>query len=463
MFTPEEVYCISDFVRLCKKTLDTHVPSCWLQGEVSNLSRPSSGHLYFSLKDDKARIRCALFRLIQKNIPLNIENGLSILVRANTTIYEARGDFQVIIEQVETLGLGNLQRAFEQLKTKLKNEGLFDEKHKKPLPSYPKNIGIVTSNTGAVIADIIHILKRRHPFAQLTIFNTVTQGEQCANELTNALSHADNNGCDVLIIARGGGSLEDLWCFNEEQTARAIFALKTPVISAVGHETDTTIADFVADVRAPTPSAAAEICSPDREQKLHLLANYRQQLQRQITQFIGQKQQQLDLLSYRIIDQSGKIAQLNLQVDEFSLRLQNALNNQLTIAKTQLNKHQYNLQLQSPKMVISQKKQQQHYLQQQLNLQIKNQLTNYQNKLTQHHTSLLMSINHSLPKAKQNLNQIATSLEHLSPIKTLSRGYSITFNTKGQAIKQTTQVNTGDLIDIRLDKGCLKAKVCDIK
>ncbi|HBN57682.1 MAG TPA: exodeoxyribonuclease VII large subunit, partial [Gammaproteobacteria bacterium] len=299
MFNIDEIYTVSNFLSLCNKTIENNIPTCWLQGEISNLSRPASGHWYFSLKDNRGQIRCALFRLNQRNIKFNPENGLEVLVRAAPTLYEARGDFQLIIQHVEPVGVGNLQLAFEQLKTKLKDEGLFDAQYKKPLPAKVNTIGVISSSNGAVIRDIIKVLNKRYPFAEILLFDSVVQGEGSAEKLTQAIKAADlSNRCDVLIVARGGGSLEDLWAFNEEVLARAIFAAKTPIISAVGHETDTTIADFVADVRAPTPSAAAMLATPDRLEllnKLNKLSNNLTQLSQQGLERYQSQLQQLSL------------------------------------------------------------------------------------------------------------------------------------------------------------------------
>ncbi|HAO69991.1 MAG TPA: exodeoxyribonuclease VII large subunit, partial [Gammaproteobacteria bacterium] len=212
MFNIDEIYTVSNFLSLCNKTIENNIPTCWLQGEISNLSRPASGHWYFSLKDNRGQIRCALFRLNQRNIKFNPENGLEVLVRAAPTLYEARGDFQLIIQHVEPVGVGNLQLAFEQLKTKLKDEGLFDAQYKKPLPAKVNTIGVISSSNGAVIRDIIKVLNKRYPFAEILLFDSVVQGEGSAEKLTQAIKAADlSNRCDVLILARGGGSLEDLW------------------------------------------------------------------------------------------------------------------------------------------------------------------------------------------------------------------------------------------------------------
>lgn len=266
MFNLDEIYSVSNFLKLCKNTIEKNVPSCWIQGEISNLSRPSSGHWYFSLKDTSGQIRCAFFRLNQRKIQFTPENGMSVVIRGAVTLYEQRGDFQLIVQEMEPAGIGNLQLAFDQLKNKLRSEGLFDVENKKNIPISPKTIGVISSSNGAVIQDIIKVLKLRYPFADILLFDTIVQGDQAHIKIIKALQAADNSKrCDVLILARGGGSMEDLWAFNEEELVRAIFSCSTPIISSIGHETDTTIADFVSDLRAPTPSAAAVSATPDRQ------------------------------------------------------------------------------------------------------------------------------------------------------------------------------------------------------
>ena len=264
MFNIDEIYSVSDYIKLCKNAIEKNIPQCFVQGEISNLSMPSSGHWYFSLKDKNSQVRCAFFRLNQRKIKFTPENGMSVIIRGATTLYPQRGDFQLIIQQMEPAGIGNLQLAFDQLKNKLRLEGLFDSANKKEIPSFPTKIGVISSSTGAVIKDIIKVLNSRYPLAKILLYDTVVQGENAHLKIIKALRAADRSkNCDVIILARGGGSLEDLWAFNEEELAREIYQCSTPIISSIGHETDTTIADFVSDLRAPTPSAAAMSATPD--------------------------------------------------------------------------------------------------------------------------------------------------------------------------------------------------------
>lgn len=276
---PEKIYRIGELNQFVRSILEETFTTIWVEGEISNLASPSSGHLYFTLKDATAQIRCAMFSHRQRKSPSHIKNGLQVFVQAKVSLYEARGDFQLIVEQIEIAGDGKLQQAFEALKQKLAAEGLFGSEHKKPIPDFPKRIGIITSPTGAAIRDTISVLKRRFPCIPIVIYPTLVQGQQASQKITEAIEIANRHAtCDVLILTRGGGSLEDLWPFNEENVARAIFASDIPLVSAVGHEIDFTIADFVADLRAPTPSAAAELVSPDYTEWLLMLKQSEQRL-----------------------------------------------------------------------------------------------------------------------------------------------------------------------------------------
>src|SRR5271167_2003565 len=276
-----DVYSVSRLNREVRVLLERGFASLWLEAEISNFSRPSSGHWYFSLKDAAAQVRCAMFRQRNMLCSFTARDGQKVLVRARIGLYEPRGEYQLIVDHMEDAGLGALKRLFEELSAKLKQEGLFDAERKRPLPSLPRRIGIITSPTGAAVRDILHVLARRFPAAAVLIYPVAVQGAQAAPEIIAALKLAGRRAeCDVLILARGGGSLEDLWAFNDEALARAIAASPIPVVSGIGHEVDVTIADFAADVRAPTPSAAAEIVVPDADEWLASLSRLGQRLQR---------------------------------------------------------------------------------------------------------------------------------------------------------------------------------------
>ncbi|SFV82864.1 Exodeoxyribonuclease VII large subunit [hydrothermal vent metagenome] len=464
MFNIDEIYTVSDFLSLCNKTIENNIPTCWLQGEISNLSRPASGHWYFSLKDNRGQIRCALFRLNQRNIKFNPENGLEVLVRAAPTLYEARGDFQLIIQHVEPVGVGNLQLAFEQLKTKLKDEGLFDVQHKKPLPAKVNTIGVVSSSNGAVIRDIIKVLNKRYPFAEILLFDSVVQGEGSAEKIAYAIEAADQSRlCDVLIVARGGGSLEDLWAFNEEVLARAIFATKTPIISAVGHETDTTIADFVADVRAPTPSAAAMLATPDRLEllnKLNKLNNNLTRLSQQVLERYQYQLQQLSLSTPNLTRQLNLFAQrldgLNMHLNYQMKTLVNLNQSKVSTLFEQLKQH-------SPSAKISHNQQLNYLAKTQLKQSIQRLVIQHKNTLNGLHERLEKSINNMLDWQKNKLSQHALGLNHLSPLNTLSRGYSISTMQDNQVLHLTADVKIGETMTTLLSDGKIYSQVKKIE
>ena len=415
MFNIDEIYTVSNFLRLCRSSIEKNVPHCFIQGEISNLSKPSSGHWYFSLKDSSGQIRCAFFRLNQRKIQFNPENGMSVIIRGAPTLYEQRGDFQLIVQQMEPAGIGNLQLAFDQLKNKLRIEGLFELENKKDLPLYPKKIGVISSSTGSVIKDIIKVLNSRYPFAEILLYDTVVQGENAHKKIVKALQAADSQkNCDVLILARGGGSLEDLWAFNEEELAREIFKCSTPIISSIGHETDTTIADFVADVRAPTPSAAAVSATPDRNVLIYKASKLRKNLQDLMVQSLDQKHAYLNMLQLKIIDPSQQLLQNAQKLDDYEMRLFRITNSLIDKNKTNLNQQITRLKNYSDYFIKYQK----------------NQLSNK-----------------------------ASLLNLLSPLNTLSRGYTITHNEKEKVIVSFKKINSGDLIVTKFHDGKVISKV----
>ena len=415
MFNIDEIYSVSHFVRLCKNSIEKNIPQSFIQGEISNLSKPSSGHWYFSLKDENSQIRCAFFRLNQRKIKFTPENGMSVIIRGATTLYPQRGDFQLIVQQMEPAGVGNLQMAFDQLKNKLRLEGLFESENKKELPAYPNKIGVISSSTGSVIRDIIEVLKSRYPLSEILLYDTIVQGENAHHKIIKALKAADKiKNCDVLILARGGGSLEDLWAFNEEELARAIFHCSTPIISSIGHETDTTIADFVADFRAPTPSAAAVSATPDVNAILYNASKLRKYLHESIKQSIESKKSSLALLKLRIIDPSQQLLLNAQKLDDLELRL--IRNNKRLIEE---NKGKL-------KLLISQ------------------------------------LINHSENFIKLQKNQLSNRgsvLSLLSPLNTLSRGYTITQSKEGEILTSHEQINTKELIITKFQDGKVTSKV----
>lgn len=310
-----------------KTLLDASLPSQWIEGEISNFACPASGHWYFSLKDEKAQIRCAMFCGNNSRVNFKPESGQQILVRGKVSLYAPRGDYQLVVDHMEEAGVGALQRAFDQLKNKLLKEGLFSDQHKQALPDIPRCVGVVTSDTGAAIRDILSVLERRFPLMTIIVYPTLVQGDKAAKQIANMISTANKRQeCDVLIVSRGGGSLEDLWPFNEEIVARAMFDSNIPIISGVGHEVDFTIADFVADYRAPTPSAAAETVSPDQEELLQTLDDYEASFVDGIHNQIDRLQQQLDWLFKRLKQQhpARQLADQHVLLDRLKHGLQTA-------------------------------------------------------------------------------------------------------------------------------------------
>ncbi|BBB22882.1 exodeoxyribonuclease VII large subunit [Abyssogena phaseoliformis symbiont OG214] len=460
MFNIDEIYTISSFLSLCNKTIENKIPTCWLQGEISNLARPASGHWYFSLKDSKTQVRCALFRLNQRHIKFGPENGMEVLVHAAPTLYEARGDFQLIIQHLEPVGVGNLNLAFEQLKNKLADEGLFDNIHKKPLPNIINTIGVISSSTGAVIRDIIKVLNKRYPFADILLFNSMVQGQGSVQTLTNALNAADQSGkCDVIIIARGGGSLEDLWAFNEEVLVRAIFKASTPIISAIGHETDTTITDFVADIRAPTPSAAAMLVTPDR---LELLANADKlctQLHQSYQQTLYDYQSDLNQLKLRIPSPNRQIAFFSQKLDHASINLNIHVKSALALNNAKLNSIFTTLKQHSPIETIKHAKVLNQVSFAQLKYQIKQIISTNNSALHLANEKLRKAMAALTDKHKTILSIQTNSLHHLSPLNTLSRGFSITTNTKNQVLSSTTNIKINQTIITQLTDGKLYSNI----
>ncbi len=440
-----DIYSISRLLRETRAILEGSFPLLWIDGEISNFSRPSSGHMYFSLKDEAAQVRCAMFRNRNLQLRFKPENGMHVLVRARVTLYEARGDFQIVVEHMEEAGLGALQRAFEELKARLGKEGLFETGRKLPVPVLPKRIGVITSPTGAAIRDILSVLKRRFPAIPVLIYPVSVQGEQAAGEIAATIQLADSRQeCDVFILARGGGSLEDLWAFNEEVVARAIYACETPLVSAVGHEVDFTIADFVADQRAPTPSAAAELVTPDQHELQQRLAKQLARLARQIRGVLHQSDQTLGWLKKRLHQQHpARGLQLKAQrLDELELRLQRQVKIVLERRRYRLGRLNSRLQRHAPVRQLAHLNQRRQNLEQRLH----------------HAWERLMT------QKRQRLAMSSRTLDSVSPLATLQRGYAIVqdLDTK-KVYRDAAELNAGDTVSARLSKGSLVCTVDEVK
>ena len=436
----DNIYSVSQLNQSVRLMLENQLGAVWLTGEISNFSQPVSGHWYLSLKDENAQVRCAMFRMKNLRVSFRPINGMQVLVRANVSLYEPRGDYQLIIESMHLAGEGLLMQQFEALKLKLAAEGLFAQHLKKNLPHFSKAVGIITSKTGAALQDILHILQRRDPSLKIIIYPTAVQGKDAATEIAQMIELANQRQeVDVLIVGRGGGSLEDLWCFNEEMVARAIFHSHLPVISAVGHETDVTIADFVADVRAPTPSAAAELVSRNQTELLQQLQYRRQRLEIALDRLFAEKQQKLKHLSLRLHNQHPQ-AQLRIQqqlITQLSHRLQQSLRHRwqkkaenLTALSIRLYKNPLPLRLQQ-----------------------------YEQQLAQLKVRLNSHMNLMLSLQQKQLAHLCGKLDSLSPLKVLARGYSITQNQQNLTIRSIKDVNVGEQIKTRLPDGDIISQV----
>ena len=436
----DNIYSVSQLNQSVRLMLENQLGAVWLTGEISNFSQPVSGHWYLSLKDENAQVRCAMFRMKNLRVSFRPINGMQVLVRANVSLYEPRGDYQLIIESMHLAGEGLLMQQFEALKLKLAAEGLFAQHLKKNLPHFSKAVGIITSKTGAALQDILHILQRRDPSLKIIIYPTAVQGKDAATEIAQMIELANQRQeVDVLIVGRGGGSLEDLWCFNEEMVARAIFHSHLPVISAVGHETDVTIADFVADVRAPTPSAAAELVSRNQTELLQQLQYRRQRLEIALDRLFAEKQQKLRHLSLRLHNQHPQ-AQLRIQqqlITQLSHRLQQSLRHRwqkkaenLTALSMRLYKNPLPLRIQQ-----------------------------YEQQLAQLKVRLNSHMNLTLSLQQKQLAHLCGKLDSLSPLKVLARGYSITQNQQNFTIRSMKDVNVGEQIKTRLPDGDIISQV----
>lgn len=434
---PQPALTVSQLNRNARNLLEDVFARVRVEGEISNLSRPASGHIYFTLKDDKAQIRCAFFRGNALRCRQQLADGSQIMAIGRISLYEARGDYQLIVEQVEAAGEGALRAAFDALKQRLLAEGLFAAQNKQQLPNFPASIAVVTSPTGAVWQDIRSVFARRAPHVALTLVPTPVQGSDACAQIIRALQLADRGNFDAIILARGGGSLEDLWCFNEEALARAIAACSTPVVSAVGHETDTSISDFVADVRAPTPTAAAELLAPDRNALLERINHMHQRLQRLLQQQLSQRQQQTQSLAARLRHPRERLEQGMLRLDELTYRLQLSLQQQLGRQQQQTAQLHNRLKAQHPQRTLQQN----------------------HNHLLQLHNDLQRAASSMVRQKRQELQHSIHKLALLSPLEVLQRGYSILRTPSQEVIVDSNQVKAGDKLHAKLKTGSLLVQV----
>lgn len=434
-----EIFSVSQLNRQARQLLETHLPLLWVEGELSNVSIPSSGHWYFTLKDDQAQVRCCMFRNRNMLVRFKPQQGQHVLLRARVSLYEGRGDYQIITEHMEEAGSGALQRAFDELKHKLSQEGLFNEAHKKPLPALPKHIGVITSQTGAAIHDVLSVLERRFAGIPVTVIPVAVQGKDSAPQIVKAIDLANRSGLfDVLLLTRGGGSMEDLWSFNEEIVARAIFNSELPIVSAIGHEVDFTIADFVADLRAPTPSAAAEILVPDGDDWLDKFIGFEVLLEEAMLRRLQQWQRHLHNLRQRLRHPRERLEQQSQRLDNLELRLKNHIKHLLNDVKNHLRQLEIRQQAHHPQVRLR---------------QLNERIAAYRQRL---HTAQYRLIE----RKQQALGEAARILNTLSPLNTLDRGYALI--TDAQTLKVITrsdQVKPGTAVNARVAHGELICRV----
>ncbi len=456
----QTVFSVSQLNWEARFLLEREFSALRVEGEIASFTRAASGHLYFTLKDAEAQIRCVMFRNRARLLRLNPETGMQVQLRGTVSLYEARGEYQFIADHMEEAGEGALQRAFEKLKQKLSAEGLFETEHKQPVPVFPQTVGVVTSPSGAVIHDIMRVLKRRFPLIRIILFPVPVQGAEAPQAICSALKTAQSmrfsvgsNGsssgakpqqkkCNLLIVARGGGAPEDLQAFNDEAVARAMFACKLPIVSAVGHESDFTIADLVADLRAPTPSAAVEMISPDQQEWMQTLDLWQQDLAQIIRRKLERNRERLSHLErhLRLFHPMAQIQQIGSRLNELQHRLQQAQKFRLQQEKQRLDRLTLRLQAQSPDQRIM-------WFSQQLSHAAKR---------------LPAAMNQQLTRKKEQLVVQTHLLETISPLATLARGYAVAQQTDGEVIRDATQVQVGESMQVRFRHGAISAQVKQI-
>jgi len=435
------IYSVAALNREARAVIEDNLGVVWVEGELSNVARPASGHLYWTLKDDSAQLRCAMFRQHNRHLAFEPRNGQQLLARGRLSIYEARGDYQLIVEHAEPAGEGMLRQRFEALVRKLGAEGLFDETHKRALPPLPSRIGVITSPSGAAIRDILTVLRRRFPATAVRIYPTPVQGDGAAAEIAATLELADRRrDCDLLILARGGGSLEDLWAFNEEAVARALYALEIPVIVGVGHEVDVTIADLVADRRAPTPSGAAELAVPDKRSFELNLAGLQRRLGLGIAARVTISARRFDALEHRLrrAHPGVRLQQLGQRIDDLDMRLRSRVAVELAARRAALGAAVAALRAVTPRARIA--------------------------RLLEHCQWRRQSLDHAIAEqiatARYRVASAARALEAVSPLATLERGYAIaTRKDTGELVKEAHTLDPGTAVSVRVHRGRFDAAV----
>ena len=429
LFAPSSI-SVSELNALAKALLEDHLAGLWIAGEVSNLTRAASGHYYFSLKDSRAQVRCAMFKGAAARLAKPLKEGDHIEVAGKISIYEARGEFQITVNEVRLKGLGQLYEAYERLKAQLQAEGAFAAERKKPLPARAQCIGIVTSLAAAALRDVVTTLKRRAPEIPVIVYPTAVQGAGSEFQIAQAIKTASQRAeCDVLIVCRGGGSIEDLWAFNEEPVVRAIEACAIPVVSGVGHETDFTLADFVADVRAPTPTGAAELVSPNRQESLHRLAQAKGRLKTVLEQRYFDASQKLDWLARQIRHPRQKLDEQRTYIHKLAQTLSYSMTQNVRAHTARFERQTQALQHYRPDISV------------------------YRQDINRFQTTLSHAFRQLLAQRRQNLTAQTTLLEAVSPQQILERGFSVVKNTRGQVIRNANALKQGQKLHIIFAEG----------
>jgi exodeoxyribonuclease VII large subunit len=443
-FAERRILSVSNLNREARRIVESGLGTVWVEGEISNLSRPSSGHLYWSLKDAAAQVRCAMFRLAARGLGFELANGQQVLVRARPSVYEARGEYQLVVDYAEEAGEGALRRRFEELKRRLAAEGLFDAARKRALPTLPRRIGVVTSPTGAALRDVLIALRRRFPATAVLIYPTAVQGPGAAEEIARTLALADRRAeCDVLILTRGGGSLEDLWAFNEEVVARAVAAVELPIIVGVGHEIDFTIADFVADLRAPTPSQAAELAVPDQREWLQRFVLVGERVTKCLRRQLGLDARRIAQLAHRLnrCHPGVQLRERAQRLDELEARLRRCVERRVETRKLKLARLATSLAHASPGERVARARE----------------------RWRTARADLRRGLLRQVERTQQRLKLAARGLQSLSPLATLERGYAIVTDANGQVLADSRGIERGAAIDVRLARGRLAATVDEVK
>lgn len=437
------IFTVTRLNQTVRLLLEQEMGQVWISGEISNFSQPSSGHWYFTLKDDTAQVRGAMFRNSNRRVTFRPQHGQQVLVRANITLYEPRGDYQIIVESMQPAGEGLLGQQYEQLKKRLAMEGLFEQTHKQPLPSSARQIGVITSKTGAALHDILQVLKRRDPSLPVVIYPAAVQGADAPTQIIRAIELANaRKECDVLIVGRGGGSLEDLWSFNDERVARAIFASQIPIVSAVGHETDLTIADFIADLRAPTPSAAAEMVSRNQVELLRQIQSQQVRLEMAMDYYLAQRTQRFTRLHHRLQQQHPqlRLARQQTALDRLQQRLNAAIDAKLRCATQRQTRLAQRLNQQQPQ----------------------GRIYRAQSRIQQLEYRLTQLVTAQFSVKRQRFGTALAQLEAVSPLATLARGYSVTTAPDSKVLKTIKQVHPGDTLKTRVQDGWVESAVTSL-